>query len=239
VCAASAFRIPTPAVLDRLAHHDARRRLNERHSGLSDDDLEAWETDLVALDTARAELDATRGELTALRVDNDALLCAWDRLVADGIAATADTRSTFDSVDAVLTWAANDLARIEVSPEARRTGATSPYRWPQRLAASLGTLDELAGRWADGNLPGGFSLAAKAHGLPWRSDVGDVAATRYADDYTATRADGTVVVCGPHLAWGANTGPAGHLRCYLYLDRERHVIVVGPTGRHGRGQRNR
>lgn len=243
LCAASAFRIPEPPVLARLAHNEARRRIERaRTSSSGSIDLDEWERDLVELGRVRVELEAATTEVAHVRDDNNAILAAWDSAVADGVAAVVDhvngTEPEFATVADVLAWADENLVRVDVSPEAHKTGADSPYRWPGRLAAALRTLDRLAADWANDQLANGFSIAAGTAGLPWRAEISDTAATKYAEDYLATTPDGTVVTCGPHLAWGANTGPAGHLRCYLYLNRDRRRIVVGPTGRHGRGQRN-
>jgi hypothetical protein len=243
IVAASAFRIPAPPVLDRAAAATARRRLADARASATLDDtaLAEWEADLVALEEARERLDEASAELAAARADNDALLAAWDATVAAATEAYRSAASTplFASVSDVLRFADEHLEHLEVSPEAFAAADGSPYRWPERLAAALQVLDELVRAWRVDDLPGGFSLAATSAGLPWRADVGELAANRFGADYAATRRDGTTVQCGPHLAWGANTGPAGHLRCYLFIDRDSRTVVVGPTGRHGRDRHNR
>lgn len=103
------------------------------------------------------------------------------------------------------------------------------------MLAALTTVDDLARAWREGELDGPFLVAARAAGLPWRSDISKTARSQFRKDYVRTYG-GEEVLLGSHLAWG--NAPDNALRVYLYLDRTTRTIVVGHVGRHLRDTSN-
>lgn len=255
VYATSAFRIPTPPLEAALEAEEVRARIREveaRLRGATPNDeltdlLTAWEKDLRALERTRSELLAARAEAQAARDDLSALLEAFDESVATAASrrvarhAPSEPRSsrTPRSMLEAIEFAAEDTEHLVFLPEAFSSAEASPYGRPGDVYEDLVALDRLVARWRADNLPGGFTPAAAAAGLPWRPDISATARNQFGEDYARTLPDGRRVLLGPHLRYGGDAPPDRHCRVYLWLDRENRQVVVGYAGRHLRDAHNR
>lgn len=132
---------------------------------------------------------------------------------------------------------ARDHAKhLRFAAKAFYTAAESPYRPAHDVYDALMLLDQLAGEYTVGEI--GTSVAQRAGqlGLTWRSDVSQLAKTKYASDYTASYEEWTLAL-GPHLLVGGGAGAGRTLRAYLHLSpggqcHPQRGIYVGHVGRH-------
>lgn len=245
----SAFRLappPTLARLDVLAARERMRRIESQAragEGL-DEVLQAWEADLEALEEARSMIDTLNEDLDQVRADLNGLLAEFDTAVdqaaqrrADHLVALPSAGAPTSVIDAVRRAEA-ECERLVFLPEAIESAERSPFVRPVEVYEDLVALDRIAKRWADDDLPGGFTPACREVGLPWKSGISDTAANQFAVDYERTY-EGDKVLLGPHLSYGANVPQDRLLRIYCYLDRERRKVVVGWVGPHLRDHHNR
>jgi hypothetical protein len=102
---------------------------------------------------------------------------------------------------------------------------------------TLRALDDLAGRYAEGDMGKSLGQAAAEHGITqWRPDVAETTRKRYEDEYTFTL-DGKRLWVGPHIGLGSGAGAQFIARVYLHVsdgsdpDVPRGIIVA-VVGRH-------
>ena len=132
--------------------------------------------------------------------------------------------------------AAGEAKHLRFAPRAFDTAAESPFRRPGLVLRTLRQLDELAGLYAQGDIGMSLSQAAQRVGITqWRSNVSELARTRYAKEYTFTY-EGHDLPVGPHIGLGSGSGAAFIARIYLHVADEGDAIgrgiIVAVVGRH-------
>ena len=132
--------------------------------------------------------------------------------------------------------AANTADHLRFAPRAFETAADAPFRRPGLVLRALRQLDELAGRFAAGDMGMSLSQAAPEVGITqWKNGVSELARTRWRDEYLVT-IDGVEVELGPHVALGSGSGAGFVARIYLHVadgnDGLARGITVGVVGRH-------
>jgi hypothetical protein len=132
--------------------------------------------------------------------------------------------------------AARDAQHLRFAPKAFETAAESPFRRPGLVLKTLRALDELAGRFADGDMGRSLSQAAAELGITqWKQDVAETTRKRYEDEYTFT-VDGRRYWVGPHIGLGSGSGAGFVARIYLHVsdggDDMPRGITVAVVGRH-------
>jgi hypothetical protein len=134
------------------------------------------------------------------------------------------------SVRAAVEAAREECRHLVFLEDALESASKSPYEQPHRALEALRRLDEVARRYRDRDLGGGFKAAFQDVGLHYRSDVSPTARGLYPDQYRRTW-NGRTIWLGPHIALGAGT-PRTCLRIYFAVDEETRTIVVGHVGNH-------
>ncbi len=201
-------------------------------------------------------LTALEDELEAVRAHREALLtqveglreaATYDRRTivrlsthlaeagaADETAAEADAPPPATVLDAVRRAAAQ-AQHLVFTPGAEESAADSPYRRPAEILDTLAKLDELAGRYAAGEMGVSLTQAAGDAGLTYKGGVSELARSRNPHDY-ATTYDGQRLELGPHVALGSGSGAGFIARIYLHVadgsDGVPRGIYVGHVGRH-------
>ena len=132
--------------------------------------------------------------------------------------------------------AADTAQHLRFAPRAFETAADAPFRRPGLVLRALRQLDELAGRFAAGDMGMSLSQAAPEVGITqWKNGVSELARTRWRDEYLVT-IDGVEVELGPHVALGSGSGAGFVARIYLHVadgnDGLPRGITVGVVGRH-------
>lgn len=131
--------------------------------------------------------------------------------------------------------AAAEAAHLRFAPRAFETAADSPFRRPGLVLRTLRALDELAGRFAAGEMGMSLSQAAAEHGITqWKGDVAETTRKRYENDYVVTW-EGHRLPLGPHIGLGSGSGAQFIARIYLHVSDGGAVprgITVGSVGRH-------
>lgn len=131
--------------------------------------------------------------------------------------------------------AAVEAKHLRFAPRAFETAADSPFRRPGLVLRTLRALDDLAGRFAAGEMGMSLGQAAAEHGITqWKPDIGDMTRTRYENDYHVTW-DGHRLPLGPHIGLGSGSGAQFIARIYLHVSDGGKVprgITVGVVGRH-------
>jgi len=125
---------------------------------------------------------------------------------------------------------------LRFAPRAFETAADSPFRRPELVLRTLRQLDELAGRYAEGDMGMSLSQAAREVGITqWKAGVSELARTRWRDEYLVN-VDGHEVELGPHIGLGSGSGAGFVARIYLHVadgnDGLPRGITVGVVGRH-------
>jgi hypothetical protein len=132
--------------------------------------------------------------------------------------------------------AASEATFLRFAPRAFETAEDSPFRRPELILRTLRQLDELAGRYAAGDMGMSLSQAAQEVGITqWKAGVSELARTRWRDEYLVT-IDGQEVELGPHVGLGSGSGAGFVARIYLHVadggDGLPRGITVGVVGRH-------
>lgn len=237
----AAFRLSPPVLLGRLEAEATRRRIRDlevkaRAPEADAELLRAWEADLVALESVQRISAELETENERLQADLNAVIGTFERAVRAAAEARPErclpeARTLFEAVQI----AKGMCCHLRFLPEADESARTWQFARPEVVLEALLTLDDLAGRWRDGDLDSGFMAAALAAGLPWKPAISQTARTRYRDDYVR-RLDDHEIMLSPHLSWGVRADNA--VRVYLHLDRETRTVVVGHVGRHLRDTTN-
>jgi hypothetical protein len=205
------------ALADQAASQQARDELHDR------------------MERLRAERDQDRrtiAELTQLlaRVDSEG--------GAEAPAATVEEAPPATVLEAVERAAAQ-AEHLRFAPKAFETAADSPFRRPGLVLRTLRALDDLAGRYAAGDMGKSLGQAAAEHGITqWKSDIAETTRKRYEDDYTfALEGSSRKLWVGPHIGLGSGSGAQFIARIYLHVsdgsDPEvPRGIIVAVVGRH-------
>jgi hypothetical protein len=182
------------------------------------------------LDAARAEQERDRKAITELS--------AIARRPEEPAAAEEEPddepepASVLEAVERVAATAHH----LRFAPRAFETAGDSPFRRPGLVLKTLRQLDELAGRYAEGDMGMSLSQAAREVGITqWKAGVSELARTRWRDEYLVT-VDGQEVELGPHVGLGSGSGAGFVARVYLHVadggDGLPRGITVGVVGRH-------
>jgi hypothetical protein len=183
--------------------------------------------------SAAAEDDArTISELTRTL----ATLEVADEAAGDGVLPAVEEEPPGTVLEAVQRAAAEARA-LRFAPKAFETAGESPFRRPGLVLKTLRALDEIAVRFAEGEMGRSIGQAAAEVGITqWRPDVSETTRKRYEDDYSFTW-EGRKLWVGPHVGLGSGSGAGFVARIYLHVadgaeggvDRG---IYVGVVGRH-------
>ncbi|MCW3001658.1 MAG: hypothetical protein JWQ20_956 [Conexibacter sp.] len=204
---------------DQAATQHARDELHER---------------MELLRTEREQDRRTIAELTQLlaRVDTDAA-------ASNGLATVAEPETPPATVLEAVERAAAEAQHLRFAPKAFETAADSPFRRPGLVLRTLRGLDELAGRYAAGDMGKSLGQAAAEHGITqWKPDIAETTRKRYEDDYSfALEGSSRKLWVGPHIGLGSGSGAQFIARIYLHVsdgsDPEvPRGVVVAVVGRH-------
>jgi hypothetical protein len=203
---------------DQAATQQARDELHER---------------MERLRTEREQDRRTIAELTQLlaRVDTEA--------GAGGASIAAEPETPPATVLQAVERAAAEAQHLRFAPKAFETAADSPFRRPGLVLRTLRGLDELAGRYAAGDMGKSLGQAAAEHGITqWKADIAETTRKRYEDDYSfALEGSSRKLWVGPHIGLGSGSGAQFIARVYLHVsdgsdpDVPRGIIVA-VVGRH-------
>jgi hypothetical protein len=208
------------ALVDVAATQQARDELHDR---------------MERLRTEREQDRRTIAELTQLlaRVDTEGAE------TADGTVAVEEEKPPTTVLEAVER-AAGEARHLVFAPKAFETAAGSPFRRPGLVLRTLRGLDDLAGRYAAGDMGKSLGQAAAEHGITqWKPDIAETTRKRYEDDYSFfLRGPGTPKLwVGPHIGLGSGSGAQFIARIYLHVSDGSDPdvprgIVVAVVGRH-------
>jgi hypothetical protein len=210
--------------------------------------LEGFEQTMAAQtasQTQRDELHAQLERLVAERERDRATIAELGTLLArfdvEAVAAPDDAGAIVEekppaSVLEAVQRAASEAKHLRFAPRAFETAEESPFRRPGLVLRTLRQLDELAGLYAQGDIGMSLSQAAQRVGITqWRSNVSELARTRYAKEYTFTF-EGQELTIGPHIGLGSGSGASFIARIYLHVADESDAvgrgITVAVVGRH-------
>jgi hypothetical protein len=241
---------------------DENQRLRERLSALEarlateqpeaeapppdfDDWLQGFEQQLTAqaaTEAARDELHTRLEELAAERERDRRTIAELGRLLAaadtetEGAPAEQAAEAPPATVLEAVERAAAQAEHLRFAPRAFDTAADSPFRRPGLVLKTLRQLDELATRFAAGDMGMSLSQAAASIGITqYKQGVSELARTRYEKDYTFTY-EGHDLLVGPHVGLGSGSGAAFVARIYLHVEDGREGLARGITvavvGRH-------
>jgi hypothetical protein len=135
--------------------------------------------------------------------------------------------------------AAAEAQHLRFAPKAFETAGDSPFRRPGLVLRTLRGLDELAARYAAGDMGKSLGQAAAEHGITqWKPDIAETTRKRYEDDYSfALDGSSRKLWVGPHIGLGSGSGAQFIARIYLHVsdgsDPEvPRGIIVAVVGRH-------
>jgi hypothetical protein len=157
---------------------------------------------------------------------------------ADGTVAAPELPPT--TVLEAVERAAAEAQHLTFAPKAFETAGESPFRRPGLVLRTLRNLDDLAGRYAAGDMGKSLVQAAAEHGITqYKHDIAETTRKRYEDDYSFfLDGPGTPKLwVGPHIGLGSGSGAQFIARIYLHVadgsdpDVPRG-IVVAVVGRH-------
>lgn len=131
--------------------------------------------------------------------------------------------------------AARRLAHLRFAPRAFESAEDSPFARPALVLENLERLDQLAGRYMEGDMGEKVSDLAFRLGMNWRGGISERTRTRYGKDYSFAY-EGRTWELGPHLRIGSGQGAGAIARIYLVLhpgdDELPRSVIVGHVGRH-------
>src|SRR3954454_1765846 len=208
-----------------------------------DDWLQGFEQQLAAqaaTEAPRDELHTRLEQLATERERDRQTIGELSRLLAaadtetDGTPTEETAEEPPATVLEAVERATDESTHLRFAPRAFETAADSPFRRPGLVLKTLRQLDQLAAKFAAGDM--GMSLSQAAAGLgitQYKQGVSELARTRYEKDYTFTF-EGRELLVGPHVGLGSGSGAAFVARVYLHaheggdgLDRGLIVAVVG------------
>jgi hypothetical protein len=210
-----------------------------------DEWLQGFEQQLAAqaaTEAARDELHTRLEQLASERERDRQTIAELSRLLAaadtetDAAPAAQAAEEPPATVLEAVERAAADATHLRFAPRAFETAADSPFRRPGLVLKTLRQLDQLAARFAAGDM--GMSLSQAAAGLgitQYKQGVSELARTRYEKDYTFTY-EGRDLLVGPHVGLGSGSGAAFVARIYLHAheggDGLERGLIVAVVGRH-------
>jgi hypothetical protein len=183
------------------------------------------------LDAARAEAERDRRSISEL-----SRLASRAEGADQAEGPVSEEEEEPGSVLEAVERAAGEASFLRFAPRAFETAEDSPFRRPELILRTLRQLDELAGRYAEGDMGMSLAQAAQEVGITqWKSGVSELARTRWRDEYLVT-IDGQEVELGPHVGLGSGSGAGFVARIYLHVadgnDGLPRGITVGVVGRH-------
>jgi hypothetical protein len=209
--------------------------------------LEGFEQTMAAQSasqTQRDELHAQLERLVAERERDRSTIAELGTLLArfdvDAVAEAPDDAPAVEAPPATVLEAveraSNESEHLRFAPRAFETAGESPFRRPGLVLRTLRQLEQLAALYAQGDMGMSLSQAAQRVGITqWRSNVSELARTRYTKDYTFTF-EGHELLVGPHIGLGSGSGAAFIARIYLHVADESddigRGITVAVVGRH-------
>jgi hypothetical protein len=212
------------------------------------EEMERALVDVAATQQARDELHDRMERLRAEREQDRRTITELTQLLArvdtegaegpDGTVAAPELPPT--TVLEAVERAAAGARHLTFAPKAFETAAESPFRRPGLVLRTLRNLDDLAGRYAAGDMGKSLVQAAADHGITqYKHDIAETTRKRYEDDYSFfLDGPGTPKLwVGPHIGLGSGSGAQFIARIYLHVadgsdpDVPRG-IVVAVVGRH-------
>jgi hypothetical protein len=149
----------------------------------------------------------------------------------DGDAREPEPATVLEAVER----AAQRLPNLVFAPRAFESAEDSPFARPGLIYENLERLDELAARYAQGDIGEKVSDLAFRLGMNWRGGISERTRTRYGKEYSFLHA-GRTWELGPHLRIGSGQGAGAIARIYLALhpgdDEVPRGVIVGHVGRH-------
>jgi hypothetical protein len=210
-----------------------------------DEWLQGFEQQLAAqaaTEAARDELHTRLEQLATERERDRQTIGELSRLLAaadtetDGAPTEEAAEEPPATVLEAVERAADEATHLRFAPRAFETAADSPFRRPGLVLKTLRQLDQLAAKFAAGDM--GMSLSQAAAGLgitQYKQGVSELARTRYEKDYTFTY-EGRDLLVGPHVGLGSGSGAAFVARIYLHAheggDGLERALIVAVVGRH-------
>jgi hypothetical protein len=212
------------------------------------EEMERALVDVAATQQARDELHDRMERLRADREQDRRTITELTRLLArvdtegtegaDGVVADPEVPPT--TVLEAVERAAAEAQHLTFAPKAFETASESPFRRPGLVLRTLRNLDDLAGRYAAGDMGKSLVQAAAEHGITqYKHDIAETTRKRYEDDYSFfLDGPGTPKLwVGPHIGLGSGSGAQFIARIYLHVsdgsDPEvPRGIVVAVVGRH-------
>jgi hypothetical protein len=212
------------------------------------EEMERTLVDVAATQQARDELHDRMERLRAEREQDRRTIAELTQLLArvdaeggeapDGTVAVEEAPPT--TVLEAVERAAAESKHLTFAPKAFETAAESPFRRPGLVLRTLRSLDDLAGRFAAGDMGKSLVQAAAEHGITqYKHDIAETTRKRYEDDYSFFL-DGPgspKLWVGPHIGLGSGSGAQFIARIYLHVadgsDPEvPRGIYVAVVGRH-------
>lgn len=137
-------------------------------------------------------------------------------------------------VEVVRQAEAEHADALLILPSALESAAASPYRDPQRVAAHLKAMAELARRRQEGRLGMSLRDAFAEAGVDYRGGIAESTSRRLKAQYLATLPDGrTRLACEEHIVLGTSYDPRWCLRIYFTSRAATDPrFVVAHVGRH-------
>lgn len=226
---------------------DAEERLAERHAATvaeaedarPDDRVAAAEDELAAVRAHREQLLVQVEELRDAAARDARTIARLSTLLAQAdVASEAEAEDELvlpASVAEAVAQATQRCAHLIFTDAASASAEDSPYRRPAEILDTLLKLDQLAGRFAAGEMGASPAQIATELGLTWRQNVSELARSRSPHAYSVTH-EGQSLDLGPHVALGSGSGAGFIARIYLHVsDGSPDVprgIYVGHVGRH-------
>jgi hypothetical protein len=212
------------------------------------EEMERTLVDVAATQQARDELHDRMERLRAEREQDRRAIAELTQLLArvDVDAGAADAAVAEEpetppaTVLEAVERAAAEAKHLRFAPKAFETADASPFRRPGLVLRTLRGLDELAGRYAAGDMGKSLGQAAAEHGITqWKPDIAETTRKRYEDDYSFYL-DGPgspKLWVGPHIGLGSGSGAQFIARIYLHVSDGSDPdvprgIVVAVVGRH-------
>jgi hypothetical protein len=205
------------------------------------EEMERALTAQAASQQAREELHERIERLRAEREQDRRAITELTRLLAsvdagDGAEIAEDVpEEPPTTVLQAVERAAGEAKHLRFAPKAFETAGDSPFRRPGLVLRTLRALDDVAARFAEGDMGRSLGQAAAEHGITqWRPDVAETTRKRYEDEYSFTL-DGQKLWVGPHIGLGSGSGAQFIARIYLHVSDGGTVprgIVVAVVGRH-------
>lgn len=214
------------------------------------EEMERTLADAAATEQARDELHDRMERLRTEREQDRRTIAELTQLLArvdaeggeapdGGSVAVVDETPPATVLEAVERAAA-ESKHLKFAPKAFETAAESPFRRPGLVLRTLRSLDEMAGRFAEGDMGRSLVQAAAEHGITqYKHDIAETTRKRYEDDYSFFL-DGPgspKLWVGPHIGLGSGSGAQFIARIYLHVadgsDPEvPRGIYVAVVGRH-------